>query len=136
MGGELTVSSEVGKGSTFSFELPVSLGEATAVSTHQGIKPSTQPEATPTESVPLRRETLAVLQTHWLAEFHQATTEGDFDWMLALIEQIRTQYGTHRQGFGIFSCSASVRAVVSFDKTGNKNEPEANFLVSGQYSCR
>jgi CheY-like chemotaxis protein len=78
----------------------------------------TPPEATQTELVILNREILAVLPTHWLAEFHQATTEGDFEWMLTLIEQIREQHGPIAQALASLTNQLQFEQLLALTETG------------------
>ena len=53
-------------------------------------EPIERQDSTKNEVLALTREDLAVLPDDWLASFYQATIESDFDLMLTLIDQIRS----------------------------------------------
>ncbi|MGQ4647276.1 AAA family ATPase [Lyngbya aestuarii] len=94
MGGEVTVQSQVGCGSTFQFDLKVILADAKGI-TAPLVPPEDQVtlalDTTPTEMVTLNPTALAALPAELIANLYGATLDGDFDLMLDLIGQIRSR---------------------------------------------
>ena len=99
MGGEITVSSQVGNGTSFRFKINVSAVVEDVFETmnnYLGLQ-YIYDESTPiqdsiqTEVLALTPEVIATLPADWLTSFYQATIEGDFDLMITLITQIHSQ---------------------------------------------
>ncbi|MGL5796326.1 MAG: ATP-binding protein [Waterburya sp.] len=94
LGGEITVDSLLGQGSTFKFQIPIKIIEHQAISTVQqppnkldSVPEKTyQPLSTPTKAI--TRSDLVNMQTQWLKKLHEAAIAIDSDLILQLVAQI------------------------------------------------
>jgi hypothetical protein len=93
MGGDISVSSRLGKGSIFKFDIQVSLGEAIEIQITQS-KSKTNGELGEIDihhsslSIPSLKEVLAEMPAEWLAKLHAAALSAREKEIWKLIEQI------------------------------------------------
>ncbi len=93
MGGDISVSSRLGKGSIFKFDIQVSLGEAIEIQMTQS-KSKTNGELGEIDihhsslSIPSLKEALAEMPAEWLAKLHAAALSAREKEIWKLIEQI------------------------------------------------
>ncbi|MBW4614095.1 MAG: GAF domain-containing protein [Desmonostoc vinosum HA7617-LM4] len=94
MGGKLQLSSVVGQGSTFSFDMPVSLVNPTQIqdSADRQSPQANSPTLAVSQSQSLTSKDLEIMATEWIAALHQAAIEVDADCILRLIKQIPCEY--------------------------------------------
>ncbi|MGL5079605.1 MAG: sensor histidine kinase, partial [Waterburya sp.] len=94
LGGEITVDSVLGQGSTFKFQIPIKIIEPRNIPPVQqppnkldSVPEKTyQPLSIPTK--PITRSDLVNMQTQWLKKLHEAAIAIDSDLILQLIAQI------------------------------------------------
>jgi signal transduction histidine kinase len=94
LGGEIKVSSILGQGSTFEFQIPVKVVEYPAIPTVQqplnniDFSPKTNPKPLSTPAKAIAQPDLVNMQTKWIEQLRQAAIAVDSDLILQLIAQI------------------------------------------------
>jgi signal transduction histidine kinase len=85
LGGEITVSSTIGQGSLFKFQIPITVVEHQATLTQQPVKNF---NFSPEQERKLATFDLTNMSTEWIKQLHQAAIAIDSDLILQLIKQI------------------------------------------------
>ncbi len=87
LGGELTVSSVLGQGATFQFEIPVEFVDPFSIAASPDVQQAIAPE-----SYRLQADSFQVMPLDWIKRLHQASIQLNPRQVLILVEQIPVEH--------------------------------------------